>query len=648
MKSKYPNLCKPITLGNVTFKNRMFSAPVSLQEISPELTLNQENIAFFELRAKGGAANCTIGVSNVLASGSGHTKELALDNQLILPSLAHMARTIKRHDCVPNIELTHAGKYAGVPNLENPHPKYKAYGPTYEIVNGTVVRQMDEGMILDLVDAFGKGAALVKKAGFEMLIIHGGHGWLISQFLSPTNNREDKYGGSLENRLRFPIMILKSIREAVGPGFPIEFRMNGLDYFEGGYGLDEAVEIAKGIEDYVDMIHISVGNQEVQETFVRTHPDMFYPHGLNVELAAEIKKNVKVPVAVVGAISDPEKAEEIIASGKADVVEMARALIVDPFFPTKVKEGRDEDIRKCMRCHVCFDTIINIRDVACALNPVIGEEELYFSPPAPPAKLKKVLVAGGGPGGMQAALTAAKRGHKVILCEASDKLGGQILCEAHVEFKKNYYGFAKWLQCQLKKQDNVEIRLNTKVDEKLVDEINPDSLICAIGAYPIVPRIPGIEDERVVFCDELAKDKPKIGNKVVIIGAGLVGSESAIHFKRENKEVTLIEARGDYAIDANPFHKMGLTRELREGVDVRVSTSVKAITKEGVVAVDKAGNEIVFPADTILCAVGMRSRADEVKALRDKVMEFRAIGDCVRPGKAMTAVHHGHYAALDL
>ncbi len=208
---------------------------------------------------------------------------------------------------------------------------------------------------------------------------------------------------------------------------------------------------------------------------------MFYPHGLNAELAAEVKKNVHIPVAVVGAISDPEKAEEIIASGKADVVEMARALIVDPFFPTKVKEGRDEDIRKCMRCHVCFDTIINTRDTACALNPVIGEEELYFSPPAPPAKLKKVLIAGGGPGGMQAALSAAERGHEVILCEASSKLGGQILCEAHVDFKKNYYGFSQWLIHQLKKHDNVEIRLDTKVDSKLVEEIMPDSLICAIG-----------------------------------------------------------------------------------------------------------------------------------------------------------------------
>lgn len=445
MKLKYPNLFKPIKIGGVTFKNRLFSAPVSLQELNPERCLSTENIAFFELRAKGGAANVTVGVANVLDSGSGHTKELALDNPLIMPSLTHCARTIARHGAVPSIELCHAGKYAGIPNLENPHPAHTPYGPVREVINGTEVQPWSEEDLFRLAKAFGDGAALVKRAGFEMLMVHAGHGWLLSQFLSSTNTREDQYGGSFENRMRFPIMALKAIRDNVGPNFPIEFRMNGKEGYDEGYDIDEGVRIAEAVQDYVDIIHVSVGNQAVQETFVRTHPDMFYPHGLNVELAAEIKKHVHVPVAVVGAITDPEKAEEIIASGKADIVEMARALMCDPFFPIKAKEGRDEDIRKCMRCHTCFDVIINTRDTACALNPVIGEEERYFSPAPLPKEKKKVLIAGGGPGGMQAAITAAQRGHQVILCEASDRLGGKVKCEAHVDFKKNFYEFILWL-----------------------------------------------------------------------------------------------------------------------------------------------------------------------------------------------------------
>lgn len=647
MDLKYPHLFAPIKIGNVIFKNRIFSAPISLQELSPELCLSTENIAFFELRAKGGVANVTVGASNVLDSGRGHTKELALDNPLIMPSLTHCARSIARHGAIPSIELAHAGKYAGIPNLENPHPKNEPFGPIHEFINGAEVKPWSEEQLFELAKAFGDGAALVKRAGFGMVMVHAAHGWLLSQFLSPTNTRDDQYGGSFENRMRFPIMVLEEIRKNVGPGFPIELRMNGSEVYEGGHGIEEAIKIAEALQDYVDIIHVSAGNQAVPETFVRTHPDMFYPHGLNVEMAAEIKKHVHVPVAVVGAITDPDKAEEIIASGKADIVEMARALMCDPFFPQKAKEGRDEDIRKCMRCHSCFDIMINTRDTACALNPVIGEEERYFSQ-TPASVKKKVLIAGGGPGGMQAAITAAQQGHNVILCEMRDKLGGKINCEAHVPFKKNFYEFIQWQQAQMKKYNNIEVRLNTKVDSALVEEVKPDAVICAIGADPMVPPISGIDDKRVIFCTDLEKGNLEIGGKVVIIGAGLVGSESAVHFLHMGKEVTLIEMRDNYAIDANPFHRAGLTRELTGKANILLSTKVKAITAEGVVVEDKDGNESVCPADTILCAVGMRALQDDVMAIQSNVMNFRAIGDCVRPGTAMTAIHHGYYAALDL
>ncbi|CAG9000251.1 MAG: NADH oxidase [Candidatus Celerinatantimonas neptuna] len=649
MKMKYPHLFEPIKIGDIVFKNRLFSAPISLQELSPECFLSQENIAFFELRAKGGAANVTIGQSIVLDGGSPHTKELRLHDPLILPSLTHAARTIRRHNCIPSIELSHGGKYAGIPNLENPHPKYKPYGPMHEFTpEGVEVFQLTEPMLEELAESFGHCAARAKQAGFEMLMVHAGHGWLLSQFISPTNRRDDQFGGALENRMRFPIMALKAIRQAVGPGFPIEFRMNALELYDKGHGLDEAIRIAQHVEEYIDIFHISAGNQDVKETFVRTHPSMFLPHGVNVELAAEIKKHVDKPVAVVGAITEPDIAEEIIASGKADIVEMARALIADPFLPHKAMEGRDKDIRKCMRCHHCMDTIIVTRDTACAINPVIGEEELYFSPPAPAKTVKKVLVAGGGPGGMQAALSAADRNHQVILCEATDQLGGQIRCEAHVDFKKNYYAFRSWLIHQIEQHDNIEVRLNTKVDPALVESIQPDSLVCAIGAQPITPNIPGIDDKRVINCKELAEDTPNIGQRIVIIGAGLVGAETAIHFRRENKQVTLIEARDDFAIDSNIFHKMALNIELRDGIDLHLNTKVEAITREGVVATDSTGKQQVFDADTIFCAVGMRSLADEREALRRSILNFWPIGDCVRPGKVAAAVHHGYYAGIDI
>ena len=649
MKTKYTHLFTPIRIGNVTFKNRIFSAPRSLQELSPERTLRPEDIAFFELTAVGGAANVTVGQTHVLSSGRVHHKELEMDNPNVMAGLCHAARSIKRHGAVASIELGHGGKYSGVKNLENPNPEYPAFGPIHEFENGTEVHQMDEGHIMQIVDAFRTSAAMIKAAEYDMVMIHGGHGWLIDQFLSPMNTREDKYGGCLENRLRIPIMILKAVREGVGPGFPIEFRMNGSQEIAGGTTLDEAIKIAEALQDYVDLFNISAGNQNDPECFVRTHPDMFHPHGVNLEMAAEIKKHVHVPVTVVGAVNDLDECEKWIAEGKVDAVEMARELICDPFMPKKALEGRYEDIVKCMRCHYCMATIIGPRDVACALNPLIGEEERFFCGAPAPAKLKKVLIAGGGPGGMQAAMSAADRGHTVILCEATDQLGGMILNERHVDFKKNFYHFAnEYLPAQGKKRDNIEIRMNTKVTPELVKEINPDALICAIGATPIKPRFEGIDDERVIYATDLQRDDLVIGDRVVIIGGGLIGVESAVEFKNKGKKVTVVEMRDDFAVDANMFHKMGLRIQVRDGIDMHTSTAVKKITKEGVVAQDKDGNEVVFPADTILCAIGLKPRMDEVDALRGLVDEFRAIGDCNKVGQARVAIHHGYYAGLDL
>jgi len=471
---------------------------------------------------------------------------------------------------------------------------------------------------------------------------------MLSQFMSPTNTRKDQYGGSLENRLRFPIMACNAIREAAGPDFPIDFRMNALELYEGGYDLDEAVKIAAIMQEHVDMLHISIGNQEDPISFIYTHPSMFLPFGLNQELSAEIRKHVEVPVAVVGAITDPEMAEEILSEGKADVIVMARALIADPFWPEKARASESDDIVKCFRCFVCFDSFIFPRDPVCSLNPIIGEEERFFSPPAPPKKLKKVLVAGGGPGGLQAAVTAAERGHNVILCEASGELGGQTLCEKGVGFKKNYYDFGQVMARRTGKFKNIEVRLNTPVTPVLVEEINPDALICAIGAKPIVPAIPGIDGKNVIFCCDLGRDDLEVGERVVVIGAGLVGSESAVHFVHRGKKVTLLEAMGDFAIDSNPFHKMALGKEFEKGVDLKLCTKATEITAEGVKAIGPDGDVVLYPADTVFCAVGMKGNSDAVEALRGIVFDFRSVGDCVKPGKAQNAVHGGYYAAMDL
>lgn len=396
MKRKFPHLCSPITIGRVTFRNRMFSAPMGGTDITNDGCIGPKSTAFYELRGKGGAGAVTVSECMVHPKTDG-SHAYHLDTTILnsLASATYTADAIRRHGAIASLELSHSGMYAGTYMTDKSKQKsMHQWGPDDTIrPDGVKVKALTEDMIKEIVEAYGQTAALAKRAGFEMLMIHGGHGWLINQFLSPYfNHREDQYGGNLENRCRLAIEVLKSVREAVGEGFPIEFRMSGSELFEGGYDLDEGVRIAQMIEPYVDIIHVSAGTY--QRGFGDTHPSMFKDHGCNVYLAAEIKKHVSVPVATIGGLNDPEQMEEIITSGKADIVYMARALLADPFLPRKVMENKDDQIVRCLRCFTCMAERVMTSTRRCTVNPLIGREmegcEVY---PAP--QKKKVLVAGG-------------------------------------------------------------------------------------------------------------------------------------------------------------------------------------------------------------------------------------------------------------
>ena len=376
MIQKYPNLCKPITLGRVTFRNRMFSAPMGGTDITADCCVGPRTPGFYELRAKGGAAAVTASELVVHPeTDASHMFHLNLTTPGCLASWTWTADAISRHGAVASVELSHSGQYAGTYLVDKDKKKgLSQFGPSDWVrPDGIPVKALTREQIQDIVKAYGDTAGLAKRAGFQMVMVHGGHGWLLNQFLSPAfNHRTDEYGGCLENRLRLTREVLTSVRNAVGPGFPIEFRMSGSELFEGGYTLEDGVEIAKGVEDLVDMIHVSAGSY--QFGFFNTHLPMFAPHGANVHLAAEIKKHVKVPVATLGALNDPAQMEEIIASGKADVVEMARALLADPELPNKVMAGRDDEIVRCLRCFTCMAERPTTGTRRCAVNPLIGRE----------------------------------------------------------------------------------------------------------------------------------------------------------------------------------------------------------------------------------------------------------------------------------
>lgn len=648
MQRKYPHLCAPITLGRTTFRNRMFSAPMGGTDITNDGCIGPKSTAFYELRAKGGAGAVTVSECMVHPATDGsHAYHL---DESILNSLAcatYTADAIRRHGAIPSLELSHSGMFAGTYMTDKTKQKSMSqWGPSDTArADGVPVKALTREMIAEIAVAYGHVAGLAKRAGFELLMIHGGHGWLINQFLSPMfNHRTDEYGGSLENRCRFAVEVLKSVREAVGVGFPIEFRMSGAEFVDDGYDLDEGIRIAKQIEPYVDLLHVSAGTY--QRTFGITHPSMFTEHGRNVYLAAEIKKHVSVPVATIGALNDPEQMEEIIASGGADVIYMARALLADPFLPRKITENRDDEIVHCLRCFTCMAERAATSTRRCTVNPLIGREcEGDEVTPAPVKK--KVLVAGGGPGGLYAAYTAARRGHHVILCEKESELGGILKSEQALPFKYEMYRLSQ-TYAKFCRDAGVEIRLGTEVTREYVEREQVDALIVAVGSEPFLPPIPGLGGDNVVVVNDYYKQKDKVGDSVVVFGGGLAGCECAIHLGQEGKAVHLIEMRDELAPDANVRHRPLLLAEVAKYATVHTGYRGLRVTADGVVCADKDGHEQLVPGKSVICALGQRSRSRVVDELRDAAPFVRVIGDAEKVSTITNAVYWGYHAALDV
>lgn len=648
MIRKYPNLCNAIKIGNVTFRNRMFSAPMGGTDITNDGCIGSKSTAFYELRAKGGAAGVTVSECMVHPETDG-SHAYHLDTAILnsLASATYTADAIRRHGAMPSLELSHSGMYAGtyMTDKDKQH-SMNQWGPSAALrSDGVEVKKLTKEMISSIVEAYGKTAAVAKRAGFEMLMIHGGHGWLLNQFLSPYfNKREDEYGGSLNNRCRLAIEVLQAVRNAVGQGFPIEFRMSGSELFDGGYDLSEGIRIAQKIVPYIDLLHVSAGTY--QKGFGDTHPSMFREHGCNVYLAAEIKKHVTVPVATLGGLNSPEQMEEIIASGKADIVYMARALLADPYLPRKVMENREEEIVHCLRCFTCMAERAATSTRRCTVNPLIGRELEGTDILPAPAK-KKVLVAGGGPGGLYAAYTAARRGHQVILCEKDSALGGILKSEQAIPFKKEMYQLAG-TYALLAEKAGVEIRLNTEITKEYAEKEDADALIIAVGSAPLIPPIPGLDGENVVVVNHYYEEKDRVTNDVVVFGGGLAGCECAVHLGMEGKRVHLVEMRDELAPDANIRHRPLLLNEVAKYVTVHTGYKGNKVTKQGIYCEDREGKEQFVPGTTVICALGQRSRTNEVNELRDGAPYAAVIGDAAKVSTITNAVYWGYHAALNI
>jgi len=634
-------------LGPYTLRNRIAAAPMGAHGASDGF-LTPENAAYYELRAKGGAAIVCLGESMIDSKGTSHGRVTPLDDPGILSSLVTTTDAIKRHGAIANIELLHAGIRSGTPKPDDP-----VYGPSAGTsFYGKKIIEMGDKEIDHVVNAFGDAAEMAKLGGVQMCMIHGGHGWMLSQWFSKLHNhRTDMFGGSIENRARIGLMIVDNIRKKCGPNFPIEIRLSGDEFTTGGMPLEEVVELAKILDGKVDMIHVSATTFNDRTAGLRMFPNMFLPHGCNVYLAEAIKKAVKTPVATVGGLDDPAQMEEILESGKADVITVGRGLLADPFLPHKARKGMADDITPCLRCNYCisqnFTPYVKYPRgiVQCVVNPLIGREyESKFVQVS--AGKKKVMVVGGGPAGMQAAITAADRGHEVILCERRTRLGGALNYAEHEYFKEDLRKFTAVLIRRVEKRP-IKLMIGTEVTPDIVREISPDVLIVAVGAEPIIPKIPGVANENVVVAASMY-DEDEIGEKVVIIGGGLVGCEEGLHLAHLGKDVTILEMLDKAAPEAPYLHWLAVTKELEKSVKLHTRTRVTRVTKEGVYAVNEKGAEQLYEADTVLLAVGLKSKTSVVESLRNCAPDFVVIGDCYKPATVLEAVHMGYFSAMNI
>lgn len=641
----YAHLFQPLRLCRTVLKNRIEAAPVSVANLTPQAHFTPDNIAIFERKAKGGAAIVNMGEARIdLKTGISHLLCLALDDPEVMPSLILATDAIRRHNAIPAIEILHPGGRANPEYYDGP-----IWAPSDAPGHlGKDYTALDEKTIDYIVNCFANAAEMAWLGGVEMVMIHGGHGWLLHEFLSPLNNhRTDKFGSSLENRARISLMVVDAIRRRC-PELLIEFRLSGSELVEGGLTIDDQVEFAKLLDGKVDLIHVTAGTFHYPETNQHMVPSMFHPFGVNVEFAAAIKKAVKTPVAVVGGLDEPELMEQVLAEGKADIIAVGRSIIADAQMPGKLRGGRADDVTPCIRCNHCISESFvpyvkySSRLTRCSVNPVAGRE--YTEKDVCPALIpKKVLVIGGGPAGMEAAITLADRGHQVILAEKSGRLGGAIRFAGHVSFKSKLDQLMQVLIRRVERR-KITVMLNTGMTPELARSLRPDAIVCAIGADPIVPPVPGVDLEIAVSAVGMHEHMEEIGQNVVILGGGLVGCEESILLGELGKKVTVLEMKPELCRDAPFLHHEAVLLEMeRLGITARTGMRCTGILPDGVTA-EQDGKEIKLPADTVIIAAGLAPKLDEAESFRSCAPEFWKIGDCRQARNVRLAIHEGYDA----
>ena len=646
--NKYKYVFQPIRVGNMTVKNRIQFSPMVSSLSTPTGGVSSELLGYVKMQAKTGVGVITIGSTPIdHINGVDFFGALDVTSDDNITDLRRLSEAAHRYGAKLSVELVHAGRSAPKQFRTGP-----AIAPTAIPVEGGAsdIREMTVEDMQTVIREYCEVSERLLKANFDMVMVHAAHGNLLAQFLSPKfNHRADYYGGSFENRCRFPLEVLRAIRERVGDKMCIDMRISGDELIPGGMQIDETTAFIKLAQEYIDTVHVSQGLIVEPKYMPYTMPAFYLPHCHNVKWSAAVKADpgVRIPVTVVGSITTIEEAEEIIASGKADMVAMARQLMCDPMTLRNAYCGRENDTRPCLRCHECAPAdIVHLR---CATNPMLGRE-FELGEIRPSISPKKVIVVGGGVAGCMAAKTLVQRGHDVTLIEKGDKLGGKLHEISCLSFKFDMRRHLDWLMRSTMKC-GAEILLNTEATVESIMAMEPDAVFVATGSNRLMPPIPGIDRANVHHVLDVDTGRVSVGGTVVVCGGGLSGMESALELSNEGKKVTVVDMIPveEFARDHSPSPR-GMLLQLLEknGVKLIGSSRVTAFTDEGVVIEDHNWHKTVLPCDDVVAAFGMRKNDALLGALREVMPEVYAVGDCNEVKNIKNANQIAFNLALDL